>query len=391
MKVVHICLSGPFNDDWGYQENLIPKYNVRDGHDVTVITSTQIDSTNKVGYDYVKPSRYFSKDKFEVIRIDFVKFIPKIINEKLRFYKSIFGLINEEKPDILFVHGFNFINIMEIRKYVKMNNVGLIFDTHASFDNSAKNLISKYIFHMGIWRFICKLTLPYINKVYAIAPGCKDFAVNMYGIPDNKLEYLFLGADTERIVNQDREKIKKDIRKKLDIADSDFVFITGGKLSKGKNIKKLVESFNNLTSDNIKLVIFGTFTDDHKDEMLKLLKNNRNIIYIGWLESSEVYNYLIASNVGIFPGTKSALWEQAICCSLPLICKKWKGMEYVDVGGNVIFIDDDDNLTEKIESLANNKELYNKMREIASNKGFNTFSYDKIARQALNIRTNKTL
>ena len=26
MKILHLCLDAPFNDDWGYQDNLLPKY-----------------------------------------------------------------------------------------------------------------------------------------------------------------------------------------------------------------------------------------------------------------------------------------------------------------------------------------------------------------------------
>ena len=41
--------------------------------------------------------------------------------------------------------------------------------------------------------------LPWIEKVFVLAPGCKDFSKDMYDIPDNKMEYLYLGADTEKI------------------------------------------------------------------------------------------------------------------------------------------------------------------------------------------------
>lgn len=39
MRVTHICLAGPFSDGWNYQENLLTKYNRKNGHNVDVITS----------------------------------------------------------------------------------------------------------------------------------------------------------------------------------------------------------------------------------------------------------------------------------------------------------------------------------------------------------------
>jgi glycosyltransferase involved in cell wall biosynthesis len=120
--------------------------------------------------------------------------------------------------------------------------------------------------------------------------------------------------------------------------------------------------------------------------MLDLISQDDRIRYIGWLRGDEVYDYYLASDAAVFPGTKSALWEQAICSGLPIICRRWPGMEYVDVGGNVLFVENDINeLIEKVELLANDKELYEKMKQVACTKGFDTFSYERIARQAISI------
>ena len=39
MKIVHLCLSNFYIDNFGYQENILPKYNKDDGHEVTIIAS----------------------------------------------------------------------------------------------------------------------------------------------------------------------------------------------------------------------------------------------------------------------------------------------------------------------------------------------------------------
>ncbi len=39
MKIVNICLAGSFNYGWGYQDNLISKYQHKNGNDVTLITT----------------------------------------------------------------------------------------------------------------------------------------------------------------------------------------------------------------------------------------------------------------------------------------------------------------------------------------------------------------
>ena len=42
MKILHIAPNAPYNRGWGYQENLLPKYQKKLGHDVTVIVRTKL-------------------------------------------------------------------------------------------------------------------------------------------------------------------------------------------------------------------------------------------------------------------------------------------------------------------------------------------------------------
>ncbi len=119
--------------------------------------------------------------------------------------------------------------------------------------------------------------------------------------------------------------------------------------------------------------------------MLKLIDVDNRVHFIGWLKGEEVYDYYLAADAAIFPGTKSALWEQAICCGLPLICRRWAGMEYVDVGGNCIFIDgeNEDEVIQSINLLMEDADIFRKMKLTAETKGYETFSYEKISKQVL--------
>lgn len=386
MKIVHLCLCSSYNDNWGYQDNMIPKYNRKKGHDVTVITSTFVDSTSKVGYERVKPGTYYLKDGIKVIRVSFKKFLIKNVVEKLRIYEGLLDVLIAEKPDYIFMHGMQFWDMKIVVKYVRKNyECKLVADIHASYDNSAKKFLSKEILHKIIWKRIIRKSLVYISKIFVIAPACKIFAEEMYGISKSKMEYLYLGADTEKIRFDKKREISHSIRKRLDLKDDDFVFITGGKLSKDKNIELLLRSLKRINSNFIKLIIFGAFPNEIKYNLLEKIKDDDRVRYIGWLNAEDVYDYFLASDAGIFLGTKSALWEQAICSGLPLICKKWEGMQYVDVGGNCIFIEDDNEneIIKSIKILINDKQRYSNMKKIAKTKGYETFSYEKISEQAL--------
>ncbi len=388
MKIVHLCLANFYIENFGYQENLIPKYNKKDGHDVTIVASRFNFSQKNGAPTLTEECEYINSNNIKVIRIDYKYNFAKKTSRKLRIYKGTYKILEKERPDLIFMHGIQFLDILEVIRYIKNNpHCRLVADNHATYNNSASNFVSREILHKIMYKSVIKKSLPYIDKIFMLAPACKDFAKDMYNIPEEKMEYLYLGADTDRINFKKKEIIKAKIRQKLDIKLNDFVLITGGKLSKGKNTKLLLNAFEKIDSEAIKLIIFGAFSDDIKKDLLEKISQDNRVRYIGWLNGEEVYDYYLASDVAIFPGTKSALWEQAICSGLPLICKRWKGMEYIDLGGNCIFIDHDneDEIVESIKLLMNSNELYKNMANIAITKGYDTFSYEKIARKAIDI------
>ncbi len=387
MKIVHITLTGSFNDDWGYQDNLIPKYNKLNGHDVTIITTTFKSSMKQhEKYVRVQPGQYLLGNGIKVIRIKDNRCGYGHRMKKLKKHIKLYSLLTRENPNLIFMHGIQSLDIIAVAKYIKNNpECKLAVDNHATYENSGRNFLSREVLHKIIYRKAIKIAMPYIDRLFMIAPRSKEFALDMYKLPEKKIEYLFLGADSEKIDFENKSSVRRKIRQDLNIGDDDFVIITGGKIDKNKNMKLLIDALDDIEDSSLKIIIFGVFLDDVYEEKEFLLNDSR-FSYVGWLKGDEVYDYYLASDVAVFPGSKSALWEQAICCGLPLICRTWSGMEYVDVGGNCIFINNDkDLLRESIINLMSNKEKLNKMSSIARDKGCKRFSYEKIALQAINF------
>ena len=48
MNIVHIAANSPYNDCWGYQDNILPKYHKKMGHNVTIITTNKMHEDEKV-------------------------------------------------------------------------------------------------------------------------------------------------------------------------------------------------------------------------------------------------------------------------------------------------------------------------------------------------------
>ena len=384
MKIVHLCLSCFYIDDYSYQENMLPKYHVAQGHDVTVIASL-------ISFDVKgKPcllegeSTKMCKDNYKVVRIDYKKPFYKL-NKFIRSYNNTYEVLEREKPDLIFIHDFSFMDITKIIKYLKKNKgVKVYVDCHTDYINSAQTWVSKNIFHHLIWRYYGKKLSPYVSKFYGVTPLRCEFLKKAYNIDEKKIELLVMGVDDEVLKNKDRNDLKQQYIKKFNLSKDDFIIVTGGKIDEKKNIHLVMQAIINLDKPNTKLIVFGTVVPEMQQLFDSLMKSD-SIIYAGWLDSETILDYFIFANLVVFPGTHSVLWEQAVGVGTPCVFKYWDGMTHVDVGGNCDFLYKDtvEEITEVLNKILNNEGKYQNMKRIAMEQGLKKFAYSEIARIAI--------
>lgn len=382
LKVLHLCLASFYIDNYSYQENLLPKYHKKMGYDVEIIASLYtFDKTGK-GCFLEKGGSYINEYGILVTRLEYKKCK---YSKRLRLYEGTYKAIEKAKPDIIFIHGCQFLDIYNVVKYVRKNpSVKVYVDNHADFSNSARTWLSKNILHKIIWKRCAHLIDPYTIKFYGVLPARVDFLRYIYKIPEDKIELLIMGADDEKVVEAKKEDVKRSIREKYNINENDFLIMTGGKIDNAKKqTLLLMEAVKRIESDNIKLIVFGSVIEELK-EKVNALADGKKVQYIGWIPAEEIYKYFAASDLVVFPGRHSVFWEQVAGLGIPMIVKYWSGTTHVDVGGNCEFLYNDlvDEIKEKIERIAFNKDVYNKMKKVAE-AGAEKFSYMSIAKQSL--------
>ena len=378
-KILHVSMYA-YNDGWGYQENLLPKYQVLLGHEVMLITTTK----EYKGTEIVecKESTFQSVDGFGVVRVAPVHFIFTKVTEFIN-YARIYDLICEFSPDLIFFHSLNCMTIFDAIKYVKHNpKCKLVVDNHLDFNNGYRPDESlKHKIMALFYRTIYKINNTYITRVYGVAPCRSAYAHEIFGVEYEKLDLLIMGADDQNIDYNARDEIRLDIRKKLNISEEDFVIVSGGKIDYNKpEILNLIEAVNGL--ENIKLIIYGSVADDYKEIIDKKL--NPNCIYIGWIPSSVIFKYFFASDLGFFPGLHSVMWEQACACNLPCIFRKLEGMEHLWEMGNAVPMTGFDalfirNMLKQFCKSDDYKCVLKKANSIEMNK----FRYSEIAKKSL--------
>ena len=382
MRILHICLTGPYTDNFNYQENMLSKFQAKTGHDVYLIASQWEWGKNGKLQKHIGANAYINTDKVSVFRLPIAK--DKDVFYRYKKYLGFYETIQKIKPDIIFIHNLQFLDICLIVKYAKQNKVTIYADNHADFSNSAQSKVA-VCFYKIVWRHMAHMIEPYTTKFYGVLPARVDFLVDIYGLPKNKCELLVMGADDEEVERACTVDNQNRARNKLGIRPNDFVLVTGGKIDKWKSQTLLLMQAVRIINDaRLKLLIFGPVSEDIKNKFYNLLDFN-TMIYISWADTKESYDYFAISDLVVFPGRHSVYWEQAAGMGKPMLCKYWAGTNHLDVGGNVIYIREDSVNAIKIilEEILNNREIYEKMKMVANDKGRKKFSYKEISKRSI--------
>lgn len=388
MKIVHIAPNSPYNDYWGYQDNLLPKYHKKMGHDVTMITTTKMHQDGKLVE--IAPTDYVLRDGVKVYRRAYRQYPVSTVTGVFSFI-PVYDLLNEIKPNFVFYHGLVSTTIFDVVKYKKHHkDCVIVEDNHMDYNigNKSDTVKQKLI---RFWlRWLNRKSIPYVDKVYGVTPWRKTYAEDYFGIPKDKTDVLIMGADDEKINLSEKDIIRKSIRKQYGINDSDFLIVSGGKIDKKKGIHVLAEACSQMNG-YVKLLIFGQIADELKEQMESIIASSENIMYIGWIDSDKVYDYFFAADLVVFPGQHSVLWEQACASKVPCLFEQWEGMDHVNNGGNSTFVKPVTvfTLVEKIKEIISTEE-YNLMKMIAESENTDIYLYSRIAEKSLESVNNRS-
>lgn len=388
MRILHICLGNFYIDNYSYQENILPKYHQKLGNEVKIIASFANFRKNGdlfVDYSFNNNLNYFTRDGIEVFRIPYKRSCFNLLNNifiKLRVYSNWSDIVKSFNPDILFIHGGQFFDLYKIKAFKRQNpDLKIFIDNHADYINSAKSWVSLNIYHKLIWKSVIKNVEKIVQKFWGVTPLRSKFLKEVYSINSDKIDTLIMGVDEDASEFNQKEKIREEVRNKFKFNNDTIVFIHGGKIDELKNTIQLIKDFSRNSDKNWKLLLFGTVSDSISMEFNNLIELDKRIIYLGWMDSKDIYKYLYGSDISVYPGTHSVLWEQSIGLGKPTIIKKWDGFNHLKINKSVIELEDINDLNLLLNEVASNLDEYH---EIAK-ENINVFSYKIIADKSIEI------
>lgn len=390
--IVHIMIAAAYREGHGYQENIMPKKHKQLGYNVAILTYDQGWNPSYKTMEDEGVYAYINNDDIPVyiLRKRRYGFLGKVKGVRALFSnlsKRTIGLydkLKEISPDIIFVHCVVCQDHYDVIRYVKeFPHVRLYVDNHNDYYNTDVHSVKGKIIMRYVGRRIAKELASVATHFWGVSPWRVRFLNEVLGVPKEKIGLLVMGGDDDLIKWNCRQDIRSEIRQKHMIPNDAFLLITGGKIDKAKNIHLLIDAVKRMP-ENVYLLIFGKYESDMK--LYEKEIDNRRIVNVGWIPSNKSYDYFLSSDMAVFPGTHSVLWEQSCASGLAAIFKDWNGgFSHVDVGGNCVLLKDVtvDNLYNSIIGIVNDKERFEQMKNMAEHHARYVFSYYDISKRAI--------
>jgi glycosyltransferase involved in cell wall biosynthesis len=378
MHILHIV--DYFMPNTGYQENLLAKWNRKEGHEVTVITSDRyypIEDYDNAWFPVmgarIRNPGIETVDDYKIIRL------PILFEFKHRpWIKKLSKTIIKLNPDIIMVHGTGSFNLSRCAFIAKKLGIPCIADNHMIFHVIQKNVFAKIYYYLNqllIKAYLLKLVYMFIG----VSNETCEYLEKIEKIPLNKIFYLPLGIDEEIFNSFSKDNKSKDY----------FIVTQTGKLSDDKKPQWLAQAIIQLLDKKnykIKLNLVGGGSKKIIDQIKKSFKKSNlenNLVINDFVEVKKLTSIFQNSDICVYPiGTSLSALEAAACGSVVIMAdypvsihRESQGIGVTYKTGNI------SDLARVIENLFLKKRLREKIVENSIKAIQKEYSYKSISRK----------
>lgn len=225
-----------------------------------------------------------------------------------------------------------------------------------------------------------KMAAKYADEIIVLSENVKKYFKDTYNRETN---FIPNGVNKPDIKDVDIIKDKFNLAK-----DSYILFL--GRLVPEKGIHYLIEAYNKINTDK-KLVIAGgsSDTDMYFNELKEKSKDNKNIIFTGFVQGEELeelysnaYIYVLPSDLEGMPLSLLEAMSYKICCLTSDIpeCKT-----VMDNNGVTFKKSDVNDLKEKLQYLVDNVDKVNKYKSEAQDYILKKYNWDDVVDKTIEL------
>lgn len=378
MKVLHVCICGPFTDGLTYQENELIEQHVALGYDVSVIAATDTYGPDmKIVHTEAGTTKLSCGAK--LFRLPYAWGLHGWLAAKIRAHGGMRECIESIKPDRILFHGLTAWELLTVGAYVKRNpNVKLFVDCHEDFNNSATSWASRELLHKRFYKPIFHRCMAQISEVLCVTVESFDFAIDFYGSDPAKTRMYPLGGVIEPpAVNASR---RAEFRCRHGFSPADLVITQTGKLDRTKNLATSLRAFRANPSPRLKFVIAGRMTDEVKVECLPLIEADARIVDLGWQSTEGLRTVLAGSDFFLQPFGQTVTTQMAMCHGCVILAQNLPSHRWL-VGDNGKLFRDAGELDVAFRWVVENRERVTQLRQASRRFAEVNLDYRKLALQ----------
>ena len=290
-------------------------------------------------------------------------------NKNLQAYKQLVKIMKDENINL--VHCHTPMGAVLARLAAKKCGIKDVLYTAHGFHFFKGAPIKNWLIYYPVERFLSRYTGT------QICINMEDFN-NAKKFKAANVEYIAgVGIDTKGIKEKSdiEDKEKDELKRELNLKDTDRILITAGEMIERKNQKFLLEVVKKIKEkeNSIKLIVCGHGRLEHfLKAKAKELGIENNVIFTGY--RTDIYKILGLAEIFLFSSLQEGLpvaVMEAMAVGLPVVCSNVRGnADLIDneKGGYVLDKFDSDRWSDSIYSLLMDKNRLKSFGEYNMNR-----------------------
>ncbi len=383
LRIAHVV--DYFMPTFGYQESLLPKWHVRHGHEVHVVTSDRYapvpDYADSFG-PILGPRRLGAGHEVNAgVHVHRLRGGPEWRSRI--WLRGLRAQITEIAPDVIMAHSTTSPTGFMVARLGRQLGVPVVIDSHMVF--SAMDVTPRgRIFYSILKRATARYMTPNVNQFLGVADECCRFLEVAQGIPAERITLLPLGLDSD-LFHPDPDGAAR-VRRQLSIPDDAFVVMQTGKLTRDKSPDWLSFAAAGAmsTRPDLYLVFVGAGAPAYLDEVRQPLVQagvDNRLRLAPMVPASELKAYFSAADLCVFPNAASLSSVEAAGCGAAVVmtdlpASRWRANENVGVcypTGDLA------ELQSVIGKYADQPELARRLGATALRAVRSKYSYDRVS------------
>jgi glycosyltransferase involved in cell wall biosynthesis len=293
---------------------------------------------------------------FEMPEYDMLKlYYPPLLKMLHYCYEKRFTHIHAATPGPIGLAALAISKILHLPLYGTYHTALPQYITQLTDDSSLEELVWKYM----LW-FYGQADVIYVPSR---ATG-EELAAK--GIPEEKIKFYARGIDIERF----HPSKANGFYKKFRVVEKELKLLYVGRVSKEKNLHRLVEVFKKLVAQRsgLRLVVVGE--GPYLEEMQQAL-DGLPVTFTGFLSGEDLPQAYASSDIFLFPSTTDTFGNvvlEAEASGIPVVVTDQGGPQENLIPGRTGYIvpgDDEEAFLKAVLQLVDNRQLLEKMKRNA--------------------------